>query len=188
MAQKRPFSETKSAVERARRLQMQRNLFVVMRMSSLVILSHLDAGFGAPCPRRDFLVACLLLLLLLLLSCAAHPWTLTRGVKPRQGKPSSVIKTRTSLGERIGNHHGRRSASFGDVPQRSGQWSGNTAQKRLIFTSNWTTAWHHSMVHAILNTHLPSFDSPLAMKEQRPSLQTPTWHNDDRLEISRRLS
>ena len=41
------------------------------------------------------LPACLLLLLLLLLKRAAHPWTLKGGVKPRQGKPSSVIKTRT---------------------------------------------------------------------------------------------
>ena len=32
----------------------------------------------------------------------------------------------------------------------------------------------HSMVHAVLNTHLPSFDSPIAMEEQQPSLQTPT--------------
>ena len=38
---------------------------------------------------------CCCLLLLLLLKCVAHPWTLKGGVKPRQGKPSSVIKTRT---------------------------------------------------------------------------------------------
>ena len=37
----------------------------------------------------------LLLLLLLLLKRVAHPWTLKGGVNPRQGKPSSVIKTRT---------------------------------------------------------------------------------------------
>ena len=32
--------------------------------------------------------------------CVAHPWTLKSGVKPQQGKPSSVIKTytRTELG------------------------------------------------------------------------------------------
>ena len=36
---------------------------------------------------------CLLLLLLLLLKCVAHPWNLKGGVKPLQGKPSSVIKT-----------------------------------------------------------------------------------------------
>ena len=48
------------------------------------------------------------------------------------------------------------------------------AQNRLVFTSKWTTVWHHGMVQAVLNTHLPSFDSPIAMEEQRPSLQTPT--------------
>ena len=32
---------------------------------------------------------------LLLLKCVAHPWPLKGGVKPRQGKTSSVIKTRT---------------------------------------------------------------------------------------------
>ena len=38
------------------------------------------------------LLACLLLLLLLLLlKRVAHPWPLKGGVKPRQGKPSSVI-------------------------------------------------------------------------------------------------
>ena len=47
-------------------------------------------------------------------------------------------------------------------------------RKRLIFTSKWTTVWHHGMIHAVLNTHLPSFDSPIAMGEQRPSLQTRT--------------
>ena len=56
----------------------------------------LDAGFELLCPRRDFLAACcLLLLLLLLLKRGAHPWTLKAGVKPPQGKPNSVIKTRT---------------------------------------------------------------------------------------------
>ena len=47
-------------------------------------------------------------------------------------------------------------------------------KKRLIFTSKWTTVWHHGMVHALLNTDLHSFDSPITMEEQRPSLQTPT--------------
>ena len=62
----------------------------------------------------------LLLLLLLLLATAccccllkrvARPWPLKGGVKPRQGKPSSVIKSRFELGPswvlvfpRIGNH------------------------------------------------------------------------------------
>ena len=43
---------------------------------------------------QGLLLACccclLLLLLLLLLKRVAHPWTLKGGVKPRQGKPSSV--------------------------------------------------------------------------------------------------
>ena len=97
-AQKRPFLDTKSAVERATRLETQRNLFVVMRLGSPVVLSYLDAGFDARCGLKDFLTACcclLLLLLLLLLKRVAHPWPLKAGVKPRQGKPSSVINTRT---------------------------------------------------------------------------------------------
>ena len=52
----------KSAVERARRLEMQRNLFVVMRLCSPVVLSYLDAGFGPRCGRKDFWTACWLLL------------------------------------------------------------------------------------------------------------------------------
>ena len=49
-----------------------------------------------------------------------------------------------------------------------------TAQKRLIFTSKWTTAWHHGVADALLNTHLQSFNSPIPMEEERPSLETPT--------------
>ena len=86
---------------------MQRNLFVVMRLGSAVVLSYLDAGFEPRCGLKDFLSTC---------------WCLL-------------------------------------------QWSPNAAGKRLIFTSKWTTAWHHGAVHALLNTHLPSFDSPIAMKE-----------------------
>ena len=62
-AQKQPFLATKSAVEPARRLKMQRNLFVVMRLGSAVVLSYLDAGFEPRCGPKDFLTACLLLLL-----------------------------------------------------------------------------------------------------------------------------
>ena len=52
---------------------MQRNLFVVMRLCSPVVLSCLDAGFDPRCGHKDFWTACcycclLLLLLLLLLS------------------------------------------------------------------------------------------------------------------------
>ena len=59
--QKRPFLDTKSVVERARRLKTQRNLFVVLRIPSLVILSYLEAGFEQRCGRKDFWTFCLLL-------------------------------------------------------------------------------------------------------------------------------
>ena len=37
---------------------MQRNLFVVMRLGSPVVLSYLDAGFERLCRRTDFWTAC----------------------------------------------------------------------------------------------------------------------------------
>ena len=37
---------------------MQRNLFVVMRIRSPVVLSYLDAGFEPPCGRKDYSCAC----------------------------------------------------------------------------------------------------------------------------------
>ena len=57
-------------------LEMQRNLFVVRRLGSPVVLSYLDAGFEPRCGRKDFLLACcccycFCLLLLLLLAAAA---------------------------------------------------------------------------------------------------------------------
>ena len=68
IAQKRPFLDAKLAIERARRPETARNLFVVMRVCSPVVLSYLDAGFEPFCGRKDFLLArCFLLLLLLLL-------------------------------------------------------------------------------------------------------------------------
>ena len=51
---------------------MQQNLFVVMHICSLVVLSYLDAGFEPRCGRKDFLLAafgCCLLLLLLAVAC-----------------------------------------------------------------------------------------------------------------------
>ena len=48
-------------------------------------------------------------------------------------------------------------------------------QKQLIFNSKWTTVWDHGVQDALLNTHLQSFDSPIAMEEERPSLETLTW-------------
>ena len=44
-AQKRPFLDTKSAIERARRLKTAPNLFVVMRVCSPDVFSYLDARF-----------------------------------------------------------------------------------------------------------------------------------------------
>ena len=60
-AQKRPFLDTKSAIERARQLKMQRTLFVVMSLCPLVVLSYLDAGFEPQSRHKGFLTACLLL-------------------------------------------------------------------------------------------------------------------------------
>ena len=48
--------------------------------------------------------------------------------------------------------------------------------------------WHHGMVHALLNTHLPSLDSPIAMEEQQPSLETGIRHTGDRPKFSARSS
>ena len=81
---------------------MQRNLFAVMPLGSPVVLSYLHAGFEPRCGLKDLLSACLLLAAAAaccLLKRVAHPWikrvahpgTLKGGVKPRQGKPSSVI-------------------------------------------------------------------------------------------------
>ena len=89
-AQKRPFLDTKSAVEPARRLETQRNVFVVMRLGSPVVLSYLDARFEPRCGRKDFLCACCCCCCCLL-KRVAQPWPLKGGVKPRQGTPSSVI-------------------------------------------------------------------------------------------------
>ena len=61
-AQKRPFLDTKSAVERTRRLEMQPKLFVVIGLGSAVVLSYLDAGFEPRCGLKDFLSACWCLL------------------------------------------------------------------------------------------------------------------------------
>ena len=40
-----------------------KNLFVVMRVCSPVVLSYLDAGFDPRCGRKDFWTFCCLLLL-----------------------------------------------------------------------------------------------------------------------------
>ena len=60
---KRPFLDMKWAVERARRIETARNLFVVVRgVCSPVVLSYLDAGFEPRCRRKDFLTDCRCLL------------------------------------------------------------------------------------------------------------------------------
>ena len=46
---KRPFLDTKSAIQRARRLETAQNLFAVMRVCFLVVLRYLDAGFEPQC-------------------------------------------------------------------------------------------------------------------------------------------
>ena len=56
------------------------------------------------------------------------------------------------------------------------------AQNRLVFTSKSPTPWHHGMAHALFPTHLHSFDGPIAMEEQRPSLETPIRQTNDRPE------
>ena len=53
---------------------MQRNLFVVMRLDSPVVLSYLDAGFEPRCGRKDFLCACLLLPLAAAAAVAIKTW------------------------------------------------------------------------------------------------------------------
>ena len=55
------------------------------------------------------------------------------------------------------------------------------AQKRLVFTPKSPTPWHHGMAHALFPTHLYSFDGRIAMEEQRPLLETPTWQTNDHL-------
>ena len=47
-------------------------------------------------------------------------------------------------------------------------------EKQLIFTSKWTTAWHHGVIDVSLNIHLQSFHSPIIVEEERPSLETHT--------------
>ena len=86
-ATKRPFLGTKSAVQRAKRLERARTEFVVMRLCSPVVLSYLDAGFEPRFRRKDSLTACLLLLpccllLLLLAKTCCSPLDPKRWCKP----------------------------------------------------------------------------------------------------------
>ena len=64
-------------------------------MLSMYRVSRTDcSSFTVPSPRMSASMHCVIFIfiLLLLLKCVAHPWPLKGGVKPRQGKPSSVIK------------------------------------------------------------------------------------------------
>ena len=58
------------------------------------------------------------------------------------------------------------------------------AQKRLVFTSKSPTPWHHGMAHALFSTDLYSFHGPIAMEEQRPSLETPAPQVNECCEFS----
>ena len=60
------------------------------------------------------------------------------------------------------------------------------AKKRLVFTSKSPGPWHHGMAHALFPTHLHFFDGPIAMEEQRRSLEAPTRQTNDCLEFSGR--
>ena len=84
MTERRPLSETatwhtghivlnfedgphennpKMALEQARGISMRQDLFVVMRICSLLIFSHWHARFEPQCRHKDFWTACLLPLL-----------------------------------------------------------------------------------------------------------------------------
>ena len=54
------------------------------------------------------------------------------------------------------------------------------APKRLVFTSRSPTPWRHDMAHTLFTSHLYSFDGPIAMEEELPSLEPPTRPTNDR--------
>ena len=58
------------------------------------------------------------------------------------------------------------------------------AQKRLGSTSKSPTPWHHGMAHALFSTNLYSFHGPIAMEEQRPSMETPMQQTNECPEFS----
>ena len=62
------------------------------------------------------------------------------------------------------------------------------ASKTPIIHPKWTTEGRRGAEDAFFITHLPSFDTQIAMEAQRPSLQEPTWHTSDRPYFSGRLS
>ena len=101
MAQKRPFLGAELAKERAKWLEVAQKLLQVMHICCTVVLSYLHTSFVPQYPRKK--VSCVFLLLAVACSCllaclllpkyVAHPWTLRRGVKPRHGMPTQVLKT-----------------------------------------------------------------------------------------------
>ena len=50
----------------------------------------------------------------------------------------------------------------------------NLVENRLLFTSKWSTAWHHGVKETSLNTPLQLVHCQIAVQEERPSLETPT--------------
>ena len=59
---KTAFLDTTFAVERAKRLKMQQNLFVMMCVSSTVVLRELDTVLELTCHCKDFWITCFSLL------------------------------------------------------------------------------------------------------------------------------
>ena len=51
--------------------------------------------------------------------------------------------------------------------------------KKSHLIPKWTTAWHHGVGDALVNTHLQSFDSPIIVGEEWPSLEKTTRHTGD---------
>ena len=146
-----------------------------------------------------------------LLKFVAHPWTLKGGVKPRHGKTSSVIETRTrnwvlvlcnaleiTVEERSRIELGPNWVLvLVNALEITVEQSPLALQiflhdhydclekwlKRLVFSSKLPTPWHHGMGHALFPTHLHSFGGPITMEEQRASLEAPTRQTNDRLEF-----
>ena len=58
-----------------------------------------------------------------------------------------------------------------------------SGSKMAHFALKWTTASHHGVGNASLNTHLQSFHSPIAVEEERPSLEMPNLRAGDRPEL-----
>ena len=65
------------------------------------------------------------------------------------------------------------------------QKTAQSVEKFPLFNSKGTTAKHHRVEHASLNTHLHSFDSPIVVQEERPPLKPRTWGTGDRPGLAR---